>query len=188
MASFPCRSEAYLLRPGELALVTGGARSGKSRFALQLAQEGPFKRRLFVATAVATDPEMRRRIARHRRQRNGLWQTLEEPLRLPERLPSTGLGPGGMVLVDCLATFVTNLLLAKRSGAEVLSRIRGMIRRLHHRGLSSILVTNEVGLGIVPEYPLGRAFRDLLGQVNQTAAVCADRVYLLVAGIPMRIK
>ena len=95
-----------------LILVTGGARAGKSRFALALAQRAPSSRRLFIATAVACDPEMKARIARHRRERNGLWKTLEEPADLPQRIPKRFLSKGSFLLMDCLPTFVTNLLMA----------------------------------------------------------------------------
>ncbi|MBI3615898.1 MAG: bifunctional adenosylcobinamide kinase/adenosylcobinamide-phosphate guanylyltransferase [Candidatus Omnitrophica bacterium] len=173
--------------PG-IVLVTGGARAGKSDFALNLANGTKFRRRLFVATAVACDREMQERITRHRKARNGRWATLEEPIRLPERLSKFGLTPGTLLLVDCLPTFLTNLLLAKRSSAEIRRRVQDLLEACRRPGLSAIFVTNEVGFGIVPDHPLGRKFRDLLGIVNQQAARAADRVYLLVAGIPVRLK
>ena len=171
-----------------LIFVTGGARSGKSRFALQLAEEKGYRHRLFVATAVACDPEMRQRIVRHRKERNGPWAALEESTCLPERLPKNRLSSGTVVLVDCLSTFVTNLLLAKKSSSQILRQVRSLLKALKRPGVTAICVSNEVGLGIVPEYPLGREFRDLLGTVNQAAAQAADEVYFLVAGIPTRIK
>ncbi len=171
-----------------LILITGGARAGKSRFAQQLAETGPFHKRLFVATAVPCDSEIRRRIVAHRRSRDGLWTTLEEPTRLPEQLPVSFLAKGHLILLDCLPTFLTNLLLEKKTDAQILSRVRRILQRVRRPGLTTLLVTNEVGLGIVPEHPLGRQFRDLLGQVNQEVARVADEVYLLVAGLPMRLK
>lgn len=179
-----------VLRRGgsKLILITGGARSGKSRFALKLAQQSRFKRRFFVATAVATDAEMRLRIARHRRERDGLWKTLEEPTHLPEKLPKKFLQPGSLILLDCLPTFITNLLLAKRSPTQIERKMKTVFRTLQRPRVTSILVTNEVGSGLVPETPLGRTFRDLLGKVNQQAADRADEMYLLVAGIPLKVK
>ena len=171
-----------------LILITGGARAGKSRFAQTLAEQTPSKRRLFVATAVACDPEMRRRIARHRRERNGRWKTVEEPRRLPEQIPPQFLKPDSLLLLDCLPTFVTNLLLSGFSERQIEQRMERVIRACRRPGVTALVVSNEVGLGIVPEHPLGRRFRDLLGAVNQLVARPADEVYLLVAGLPMRVK
>ena len=185
-ASSPPEGEA-LFHSGIL-LVTGGARAGKSDFALGLADRAKARRRLFVATAVACDSEMRERIARHRRTRSDRWVTLEEPVDLPQRLPKSHLTPGGLLLFDCLPTFITNLLLAKRSHAEIMERVQALLKACRRPGLSAIFVTNEVGLGVVPDHPLGREFRDLLGRVNQQVARTADQVVFLVAGIPVRIK
>ena len=169
-------------------LITGGARAGKSRFALTLAKGGSFRQRLFVATAVACDGEMRRRIVRHKSARNGAWVTLEESWRLPEKIAKRWLSPGNLILVDCLPTFLTNLLLQGFSHAKIRNRIRQLLAFLRRPGVTSVFVTNEVGLGVVPDYPLGREFRDLLGEVNQKAASLCDEVYLLVAALPMRLK
>lgn len=184
--------EAFFVRQragaARLILVTGGARAGKSRFAQGLAEAKDCRRRLFVATAVPCDAEMKRRITRHRQTRNGLWTTLEEPHRLPESLPARFLQAGSIVLLDCLPTFTTNLLLRKASERQILSRVRRLISALKRPGVHSIWVTNEVGLGLVPDHPLGRRFRDLLGGINQEVASESDEVYLLVAGIPMKLK
>lgn len=174
--------------PSRLILVTGGARAGKSRFAQRLVERGPFRRRLFVATAVACDEEMAARIARHRGSRNGLWSTLEEPTQLPARIPKKFLAPGGAILFDCLPTFLTNLLLEGLPESAIRSRMGRVLRACQKPGLTALFVTNEVGLGIVPEHPQARKFRDLLGTVNQQAARAADEVYLLVAGLPVRVK
>ncbi len=171
-----------------LILITGGARAGKSRFAQSLAEAGAYQRCLFLATAVACDAEMKSRIVRHRRERNGRWKTVEEPIRLPERIPPQFLKQGSLLLLDCLPTFVTNLLLAEGSEKQIEARVRRLLRAFRKPGVTTLMVSNEVGLGLVPENPLGRRFRDLLGTVNQQAARSADEVYLLVAGIPMRIK
>ena len=171
-----------------LILITGGARAGKSQFAQSLAEAGTYQRRLFLATAVPCDAEMKSRIARHRCSRNGLWKTVEEPFRLPERIPAQFLRNGSLLLLDCLPTFVTNLLLAKGSEKQIEARVRRLLRACCRPGVTTLMVSNEVGLGLVPENSLGRRFRDLLGTVNQQAARSADEVYLLVAGIPMRVK
>lgn len=171
-----------------LILVTGGARAGKSRFAQTLAEPWDHSKRLFVATAVACDPEMKAKIARHRRERNGRWRTLEEPTELPARIPQRFLSRGSLLLVDCLPTFITNLMLAGSSDRQILARARKLLRSFRKPGLSALVVTNEVGLGLVPEHPMGRRFQDLLGTVNQEAARSADEVYLLVAGLPIKVK
>ena len=175
-------------RKSQLIFITGGARSGKSRFAQELGERTPARQRIFLATAVACDQEMAERIHRHRRSRNGLWQTFEEPLLLPHRIPRRFLAPGSLILLDCIPTLLTNLLLRKRSGPQIRRQAALLFATLRRPGLTTVVVSNEVGLGIVPEHELGRRFRDLLGQVNQKAAHAADEVYLLVAGIPVRLK
>lgn len=174
--------------PSRLILITGGVKSGKSDFALRWAERKSYRQRLFVATAVACDEEMRRRIALHRKSRNGQWQTLEEPIRLPERLTPRFLRPQSVILIDCLPTFVTNLILKKLSHSQIHHRIKRLLEVIRSSGATTLFVTNEVGWGLVPDSPLGRQFRDLLGAVNQQVATRADEVYLLVAGLPMRLK
>ena len=171
-----------------LILITGGARSGKSRFAQTLAEQSPARKRIFIATAVACDKEMRARILRHRKERDSRWLTMEEPTLLPERLPIKYLAPGHLILLDCVPTFLTNLLLARHSHTHIQSRINRLLKRLRRPGVTAVLVTNEIGLGLVPDNPLGREFRDLLGMVNQQIAQAADEVYFLVAGIPQKLK
>lgn len=199
MASHSLEGEAGSVSRAHLIFMTGGARSGKSRFALELAEGGPFRKRLFVATGVACDSEMKARIARHRKAREGRfgarhhsgkggWHLLEEPIDLPERLPKRLLTPGSFILVDCLATFLTNLLLAKNSAPQIHRKIDALLTTCRRPGVTAVFVSNEVGLGLVPEYPLGRRFRDVLGAVNQKVAEAADEVYFLVAGIPMRLR
>ena len=185
----PASSRKGETRPlSRLILITGGARSGKSRFAQRMAERSKARRRLFVATAVECDAEMGRRIRAHRKERNGHWATLEEPTRLPERLPAGHLSSGGVILFDCLPTFITNLLLARHSHASIRKRMGAVLKACRRPGLTTLFVSNEVGLGLVPDHPLGREFRDLLGIVNQQVASAADEVYLLVAGLPVQIK
>ena len=180
----------------ELILILGGARSGKSAFAERLAAARAGEV-LFVATATAGDEEMARRIAAHRAARPAGWRLLEAPVAVADRLADDGILAGvETVLLDCLTLLVSNLLLAHEAsgGEEVTRRVDAEIDALlrcfdFDEGAASwLIVSNEVGLGLVPPYPLGRIFRDLLGRANQRLAARADRVYLMVAGLPLDIK
>ena len=164
-----------------MVLVGGGSRSGKSRYALELArQRGP--RRGFLATAEALDDEMRERIRQHRAERGGDFLTLEEPLELAEVI--TVHAPSFDVLVvDCLTVWLSNLLLAGREPA--LDKLLDAARR---DPLACIFVSNEVGCGIVPDNALARRFRDLAGEVNQRVAALAEEVYWMAFGLPLRVK
>ena len=173
----------------ELILILGGARSGKSAFAERLARRG--RRVLFVATAEARDEDMKRRIAAHRERRPAGWDTLEEPLDLVAALRPL-LDCYDTFLLDCLTLWVSNLLLDGPVRAEDGCRIQDSARELMDLVAKSpatwILVSNEVGQGIVPSSALGRAYRDALGRVNQLAASRADRVYLTTAGLSLELK
>lgn len=162
-------------------LVLGGARSGKSRRALALC-EG-FAAPVFLATAEAHDAEMEQRIARHRAERGAHWHLHEEPLLLCERLLELA-NPGGAVLVDCLTLWLSNLMhkqldtdIAARELCELLPQLPGRI----------VLVSNELGLGLVPDNALGRAFRDAQGHLNQALAGVCAHVEFVVAGLPMSL-
>jgi adenosyl cobinamide kinase/adenosyl cobinamide phosphate guanylyltransferase len=176
-----------------LILLLGGARAGKSAHAVRLAAERERISRAevcFIATAQALDEEMTARIARHRAQRPSHWRTIEEPYRLDEALGQTR--EAGIVIVDCLTLFVSNWLLRRDDDAECERVVRQIVKRLLQladvRHQTIICVSNEVGLGVVPETSLGRKFRDLLGHVNQDFAKVADEAYLLIAGLPLRLK
>jgi adenosyl cobinamide kinase/adenosyl cobinamide phosphate guanylyltransferase len=164
-----------------LTLVLGGARSGKSRHAEQLIADLP-PPWIYVATAQALDEEMRARVAAHRVRRGDAWRTVEEPLALAATLDAAGPRP---VLVDCLTLWLTNLMLGEHDVAEATAALEAALAR---RSAPTLLVSNEVGLGIVPGTPLGRAFRDAAGRLNQRMAAAADTVLFMVAGIPMRVK
>jgi adenosylcobinamide kinase/adenosylcobinamide-phosphate guanylyltransferase len=181
-----------------LTLVTGGARSGKSVFAERLAAQGRAPV-LYLATATIGDDEMRARVERHRHRRPAAWRTLEAPVGVGPAVAR--LGPGiGTVLLEDLGLLVSNLLFRVTGGDEPSARtdeeldaaVAGELADLHHAraagGWDLIVVTNEVGLGIVPATPVGRVFRDALGRANQLLAAPADAVYLLVAGQPLRVK
>ncbi len=175
-----------------LQLILGGARSGKSRYALHQGNENSFEPRIFLATASAGDEEMRQRIQRHQGERGMGWQTLEEPYFLAEALGRAAASQKGLVVVDCVTLWISNLLCGmggKPLGPEAVEKEFEKITRLLPSLSGKLrLVSNEVGLGIVPEHLLGRQFRDLQGELNQTLASLADEVILLVAGIPQKIK
>ncbi|MHB1126858.1 MAG: bifunctional adenosylcobinamide kinase/adenosylcobinamide-phosphate guanylyltransferase [Bacillota bacterium] len=183
---------------GKMTLVTGGSRSGKSEFAEQLADKAA-KPVTYLATGLPVDTEMGQRIDAHRQRRPQHWQTIEEPLEIAGVLGRLDRN-GGLLLVDCLTTWIGNLLFSchdheheeeggyqekvRRIAAETGSFLAGLQRISH----DVIIVSGEVGMGPVPEYRLGRLFRDAVGEANQLLAREAQEVYLVVAGIPMKIK
>jgi adenosylcobinamide kinase/adenosylcobinamide-phosphate guanylyltransferase len=170
---------------GKLILIGGGARSGKSAFALTLGRQlGP--RRLFVATAQAGDDEMAERIRRHRQTRGDDYVTVEEPLAVAEAIRRNG--QFDVVVVDCLTLWLSNLLLDGQDGEAVLQRVDDLAEVLRSGRLHSVVITNEVGMGIVPETPLGRLFRDVAGLAHQRLSKAADEVYLAVLGTILQIK
>jgi adenosylcobinamide kinase/adenosylcobinamide-phosphate guanylyltransferase len=175
------RTEPSKARPLQhLSLVLGGARSGKSRHAeaLVTAQSAPWT---YIATAQAFDDEMRARIALHRDRRETGWVTIEAPLLLADAI-SASHGP---VLVDCLTLWLTNVMLGEHDLAQATADLEGAC--LAHRA-PVVLVSNEVGLGIVPDNKLARAFRDEAGRLHQRLASVADAVVFMVAGLPMQVK
>jgi adenosylcobinamide kinase / adenosylcobinamide-phosphate guanylyltransferase len=173
-----------------LELIIGGARSGKSARALELASRGA--RTLFVATAEPLDDDMAARIARHRAERPSHWRTLEAPRDL-EAISAHVTADIDTIIVDCLTLWVSNLILGDSNTAplterEILERTSDWLALRRTIGRQWIVVTNEVGLGLVPDTPIGRAFRDALGRVNALVAREATTVELLVAGLPLQIK
>lgn len=166
-------------------MVLGGARSGKSRYAQQLAEQ-LWRRPIFLATAEITDDEMAARIAKHRADRGDRWQCLEEPLDLAGALARAG-AQGDGVLVECVTVWLGNVLV-KEDEAGVTVRQAALLAELRQHRHDTIVVSNEVGLGIVPEYPLGRQFRDLAGWLNQALAAEADAVVFVAAGLPLPLK
>jgi adenosylcobinamide kinase / adenosylcobinamide-phosphate guanylyltransferase len=168
----------------EIVLVGGGVRSGKSAFALALARRlGP--RRAFVATAQAFDGEMAERIAAHRSERGDEFTCVEEPLDLPGALAGV---EADVVVVDCLTLWLSNLVLRGDSAAEVAGAVERLATALARRRFHAVLVTNEVGMGVVPESALGRLFRDVAGRAHQRLARDADRVYLAALGCVLRLR
>ncbi len=173
------------MMPSSITLILGGARSGKSTFAERLALER-FQRPLYLATAENMDAEMTARIATHRVRRGPKWSCVEEPLDLAHAL-QTGAPASDGVLIECLTTWIANVLV-KESEESLNLRQEAFLTALAHSTRPVIIVSNEVGLGIVPEYPLGRQFRDLAGWLNQDLARRAQEVAFLVAGLPMWLK
>ena len=167
----------------ETVLVLGGARSGKSRFAEAWVTRRPSPW-IYVATAEARDGEMRERIAHHRARRGEGWTTVEAPLDLVTTLERYAV-PGTTVLVDCLTLWLTNLMLAQ---CDVEKEAENLVAALDRLKGGIAFVSNEVGLGLVPETPLGREFRDQAGRLHQILAARVDSVVLMVAGLPMHVK
>lgn len=169
----------------EIILVLGGARSGKSSWALRYAEEA-YKSYLFLATAEIRDDEMAERVRLHKASRGPEWRLVEEPLDIAQVLQEES-SRADVVLIDCMTIWLSNILLQKGREAVGLYQDRLMEALTRKRG-SVILVSNEVGTGIVPEHALGREFRDLAGMLNQKLAAMADKVVMTVAGIPLHIK
>lgn len=165
-------------------LVLGGARSGKSAHAERLARDCGLKR-VYVATAQPFDDEMAARIARHREERAGDgWRTVEEPIGLPAVIAREAAADT-VLLVDCLTLWLSNLMLGERPVAPMQAALLSMLRGA--RG-PVILVSNEVGMGLVPETPLGREFRDAQGRLNQAVAALVPQVLFVAAGLPLALK
>lgn len=177
MASQPPLSRSS----ASITLVLGGARSGKSRFAESLLSEYQ-GHRLYLATAQAGDEEMRQRILEHQARRGAGWHTIEAPLDIAT--PIAGAG-GESVLVDCLTLWLSNLMAAE---IDVGQATDGLCRVLAKANGPVVLVSNETGLGIVPDNALAREFRDHAGRLNQAIAAVADRVYFIAAGLPLTLK
>jgi adenosylcobinamide kinase / adenosylcobinamide-phosphate guanylyltransferase len=179
----------------KMTLILGGARSGKSALAQKMAAEGG-RAVLYVATATAGDEEMAARIAAHRAERPAHWHTLEAPLQVGAAI-GAGLRstPVTLVLVDCLTLLANNVLgrlpetiSAAEAEAALAIEVDGLLAAYTAGSADWIIVSNEVGLGLVPPYPLGRLYRDALGRANQRLAMAADEVFFMVAGLPLALK
>jgi adenosylcobinamide kinase/adenosylcobinamide-phosphate guanylyltransferase len=166
-----------------IVLVLGGARSGKSAYAERLVSESGLGA-VYVATATPGDREMAERIEEHRARRSDKWRTVEAPDRLEDTLEREA-GEGRAMLVDCLTLWLTNIILA---GADTEARSDSLAETARKIPGLRVFVSNEVGLGLVPETPLGRRFRDAQGRLNQTMAASADKVVFMAAGLPMMLK
>ncbi len=176
-----------------LTLILGGARSGKSAYAQRLAKDRG-GRVLFVATAEAGDEEMAARIAAHQAERPAYWQTLEATRRVGEALNTHG-GAAEVILIDCLTLLASNIITplpepVTQAAVEAAlnAEIESLLAAYHASEAEWVIVSNEVGLGIAPPYPLGRSYRDALGRANQRLAATANEVVFMVAGLPLKLK
>jgi len=167
-----------------IVFITGGARSGKSRFALEEALRVP-GRKAFIATAEESDDEMRERIKRHKQDRGEGWETYEEPLMIADVLGKME-GQYGVIVIDCLTLWLANLIMSGLDEEKETGRLVAVLRAVKKSTL--FVVSNEVGMGIVPENELARKFRDAAGRLHQRIAGVADEVYVTFSGIPMKIK
>jgi adenosylcobinamide kinase/adenosylcobinamide-phosphate guanylyltransferase len=172
---------------GTITLITGGARSGKSTHALKLAM--PYRRKFFVATGEALDEEMKARIQKHRRSRPAEFHTVEEPVEIVAAIAKLD-SSADLVIVDCLTLWVSNLMMRRGMNDDwILAEADKLAAALKRAAFASIVVTDEVGAGIVPtDHAESRRFRDLLGWTNQKIAAAADDVVLMVAGYPVKVK
>ena len=186
---------------GRLILILGGARSGKSAFAQGLAGKLGGEHVLYIATAEAGDEEMQQRIEAHRQVRPSTWHTVEAPIDVGKAIhKALTIGSTNAVLLDCLTLLVSNVILQGGSDDDpddvdevaawkrVEDELDGVLDTFCAEDMPWIVVSNEVGWGLVPPYPLGRVYRDLLGRTNQRVAAMADQVYLMVAGLPVDVK
>lgn len=177
-----------------IALVTGGARSGKSTFAESLYENE--KDVVYIATAKVTDNEMKERVKQHQNSRPKEWRTYEANYNL-----SSGIGQEKKYLLDCITILTSNIMydmskeeeeidfvIQKKIEDKVVFEVKGLIDEVRKKGYDLVLVTNELGDSIVPSHPISRAFRDIQGRINQRVAAVADRVYLVCCGIPVKIK
>ena len=176
----------------KLQLILGGARSGKSRYSLDQGSEVSFERRIFLATATANDEEMKARVRKHQAERGSEWETIEEPYHLAEALQKLNRSEKTLIVVDCATLWLSNLLCGM--GGEVLSideiekRFDSLMDVLSRTQSHIRIVSNEVGLSIVPDNVLGRQFRDLQGLLNQKLASKADQVFFMIAGLTQKLK
>ena len=170
-----------------IEFIIGGCRSGKSRYALESASRFDTKQKTFVATCQPLDDEMRERVTRHQQERGAAWSTFEAPLELPEAILENSAS-SDVLLVDCLTLWISNLFMESEALEPVLDHVGRLLKSLEQASCSIILVSNEVGTGIVPENRLARLYRDAVGWTNQRVAARADRVVWMVAGIPVQIK
>jgi len=170
----------------KIIFITGGARSGKSQFAQELAQKFPGPK-AYLATAQALDEEMAERIERHKKNRSPGWQTLEEPRQITSVIKESG-EHYSLILLDCLTLWISNLMTAGWNEKKILREADRLLLACRGMKGSLILVGNEVGMGIVPDNPQARIFRDLSGQIQQKIAGEADEVYFMVCGLPQKIK
>jgi len=170
----------------KMIFITGGCRSGKSRFALNYANKH-FSKKLYLATSEVLDEEMVLRVENHKKMRGPEWKTIEEPIKIVDKINEYE-DKVEVILLDCITLWLSNLLMRQNSDVKIMNEVGRLIDTMKHSSTSLIIVTNEVGMGIVPTEPLGRRFRDLSGTANQKLAEVADTVIFMVSGIPVLLK
>jgi len=171
---------------GRLIFITGGARSGKSSFGLNLAKSIK-KRKLFIATCAPEDEEMKKRVTLHRQNRPSSWRTIEEKRELLSILKKETKSDV-VIIIDCLTLFISSLLMARQKENAIKNEIERIVKVIKQGKATVIIISNELGLDLVPENKLGRSFRDIAGLCNQIVAASAKEVYFMVSGIPIKIK
>jgi adenosylcobinamide kinase/adenosylcobinamide-phosphate guanylyltransferase len=171
----------------EIILITGGCRSGKSTYALQTAEKVSGELKIFIATCLPQDDEMKQRVAKHQTTRNRSWTTVEEPLKLSQAILQN-CHRADVILVDCLTLWVSNLLMVTDDEKKLEDTVSQLIDTLEKATCPIVIVSNEVGTGIVPENRLARQYRDIIGLANQAVAKTAGKVIWMVAGIPVTVK
>lgn len=187
---------------GKIIYVTGGARSGKSSFAEKMVLEQKKIKKIYVATAIAFDEEMKERVKKHKEQRGDGWVTLECFKNIDEKLKKYENESEGIILIDCLTNMVTNLMLedfsvnwdeisqekVNKIEKKIQIQINNLLNFIENSKINAVIVSNEVGMGIVPEYPLARYFRDIAGRMNQLVAKKSNECFLVISGISLKIK
>lgn len=166
--------------------ITGGCRSGKSRFALDYANRHYLKK-IYLATCEPLDEEMVRRIELHKKARGSEWQTVEEPIAIVDRARQLGM-KDQVILVDCITLWISNLLMKWDDEAKIMKEVEQLLEAVNKNPSSFIFVSNEVGMGIVPAEPIARRFRDLAGTINQRIGEVADTMVFMISGIPLFLK
>jgi adenosyl cobinamide kinase/adenosyl cobinamide phosphate guanylyltransferase len=167
----------------KIYLITGGVRSGKSKLGLKLAEDA--KKPFFIATAWAGDDEMEKRIKNHKAERSEKWTTIEERFDIGKAVKDAGENNADLIVVDCITLWTTNMMLGNK---DVDALVEKLTVELKKTNITTVMVTNEVGLGVVPEAKMARDYRDLLGKVNQKLAEISTDVLFMVSGIPMKVK
>ncbi|MBI4971925.1 MAG: bifunctional adenosylcobinamide kinase/adenosylcobinamide-phosphate guanylyltransferase [Candidatus Omnitrophica bacterium] len=172
----------------KIIFVTGGARSGKSRFAEELAKKISDSV-AYLATAEALDEEMKERISHHRERRSKNWKTIEEPIHVNLAVQNLN-GSANVILLDCITLWISNLIHQNTDAAEcrALDMLEAVFHKIRNSGQTLILISNEIGMGIISESPLNRQFADISGRVHQAISREADEVYFMVSGLPMKVK
>lgn len=170
-----------------LTFIIGGMKSGKSKFALQEAEKLPYKNFYFIATAKAIDKEMQERIEKHKKQRHSRWITIEEPIDLAGAIKK--IPENSAVVVDCLTTWITNLIVENHHIEKFTETFLSSLKTFKDKkNVHIFVVSNETGFGVIPTTELGRKFIDLAGMINQKVMEIADTAYLIIAGMPVKIK